>query len=90
MRCGGKILVLKLICLENKSEIGEIFNHYDLDVIMTLISSVITYQQENTFIILYTYLLLGWGDFESRDLCQLFTLRFSTYCKPSTFQMYIE
>lgn len=30
------ILVLKLICLENKPEIGKAFNSYDLEVVITL------------------------------------------------------
>lgn len=46
MKSVRKILDLKLICLENKSEIGETFDNYDLGYYSVIIS-----QHENTFFV---------------------------------------
>lgn len=46
MKSVRKFLDLKLICLENKSEIGKTFDNYDLGYY-----SVIICQHENTFFV---------------------------------------
>lgn len=84
----GDILVLKLICLENKSEIGKAFNHYDLEMVTTVIFFS-DHLDMRTLTTLYTHLPLGGRELESRDRCWLFTWCFGTYCKPHTFYMYV-
>lgn len=83
----GNILVSKLICLENKSEIGKAFNHYDLEVVITLM--LFSDQSSRTRVVLCT--LHCWaGGSGTQGSVLAAHLALMTSCEPRTLYVHVE